>query len=160
MATSVKDLKSRLGKFLSDPRGDKDFQAWFAMLLMDVNRMNDPALSDLAYAVRRAFSDAADGVYTPQELRDLLTDYADQTEVSLVSGFSSVVDENAKNFWVLAAGQTVSCGESSPASQVSYFSASGSFVPSFFSNPMPVSVRDKESNFWGSAVPVRDRSAA
>ena len=30
----------------------------------------------MAFAIRRAFSDAADGVYPPEQLRDLLNDYA------------------------------------------------------------------------------------
>src|ERR1700733_8271066 len=80
MATSVKDLKERLGKFLSDPRTDSDFRVWLAALLMDVHQENDSDLADLGFEIRRAFSETADGLYTAVELRSLLSDYAGSCE--------------------------------------------------------------------------------
>jgi hypothetical protein len=75
MATSI-ELRSRLRKFLADPRADKEFRRWFASLLVDAHQENDVEVEALVHAIHVAFSDAAEGVYTPEQLRALLDDYA------------------------------------------------------------------------------------
>jgi hypothetical protein len=69
MATST-ELKSRLQKFLADPKADNDFRYWFASLM---TQQNDADLDALVHEIDSAFSDAAEGVYTPHELRAYLS---------------------------------------------------------------------------------------
>lgn len=71
MASSI-ELKRRLREFLADPRADKEFRPWFASLLIDKQEERDENLETLVHAIHRAFSDAAEGLYSPQELRSLL----------------------------------------------------------------------------------------
>ena len=71
MATSS-ELKSRLRKFLADPQAETEFRTWFASLLIDIHQENDAEVESLVHAIHVAFSDAAEGLYTPAELRGLL----------------------------------------------------------------------------------------
>lgn len=73
MATSTSELKSRLRNFLTDPRANEEFRPWFASLLIGPNA---PDVEALVHAIHLAFSDAAEGMYSPDELRAQLADLA------------------------------------------------------------------------------------
>lgn len=76
MATSVNDLKDRLRKFLSGDEPDEEFRVWFALALRDAHKANDPDFESLAHAVQGAFSDAASGLYTSDQLEQVLSSLA------------------------------------------------------------------------------------
>jgi hypothetical protein len=73
MAIASDELRKRLRKFLADPKSDQEFSVWFAYELRDAHKAADPALESLLHAIQRAFSFAADGTYSPAELRSALS---------------------------------------------------------------------------------------
>lgn len=75
MATST-ELKSRLRTFLTDPRANEDFRPWFASLLADVQNENSVEVESLVHSIHQAFSDAAEGAYTPEQLKEHLAELA------------------------------------------------------------------------------------
>jgi len=95
MSTSVKELKTRLRGFLEDPSQEADFRVWFAHALRDSHK-ETVQYESLAHTVQRAFSDAAEGLYSPAELMEFLTDLsaehvpASQVVPFFVSGALSV----------------------------------------------------------------------
>jgi len=74
MATSVDDLKRRLREFLADPHAGDGFRLWFASLLADVRQENSEDVEGLVHTIHLAFSDAAEGLCTSEELRKYLAD--------------------------------------------------------------------------------------
>jgi hypothetical protein len=73
---SSNDLRDRLQKFLADPQTNGDFRLWFASLLADVRNENSVEVESLVHAIHLAFSDAAEGLYTPEQLREHLAELA------------------------------------------------------------------------------------
>lgn len=94
MATSVNDLKERLREYLTDPKSEHDFRVWLAFAVRDAHKSEESDFEPFVQSVERAFSEAADGTYTPEELRSVLADLA----------FESHVDESFRmddSSWVL-----------------------------------------------------------
>ncbi len=87
MATSVSDLKTRLRAFLADPRSEEEFRVWFAHTLREASSGNDPDLESLAHAVQKAFSDFAYGLYTPDQLMTVLSNFAKPARVQTSPGY-------------------------------------------------------------------------
>lgn len=73
---SSNELRSRLREFLADPRTNVNFRPWFASLLADVQNENSVEVESLVHSIHQAFSDAAEGLYTPEQLREHLGDLA------------------------------------------------------------------------------------
>ena len=81
MATSVKDLKARLRKFIADPLYEKEFAAWFACALRDADASDDAEFESLAHTIQEAFARAEEGEFSPGVLRNILSTLAvDATE--------------------------------------------------------------------------------
>jgi hypothetical protein len=163
MSTSVNDLKERLRGFLAHPESEHDFRVWLAFALRDAHKASEPGFESFAHSVERAFSETADGVYTADELRSVLAGLAKSEDVLPIPAAPILVERDAGGFWFVKTMAQVSVPEQwnlSQASQVSSASSSGTLVPSFFSVPQPVSVRDEDANFWGIAEPAQRRSAA
>jgi len=78
MSTSVNELKARLRSFLGDPSQEADFRVWFAGVLRNAHRANSLEFESLAHTVQRAFSDASEGLYTPDELMEFLTELSEE----------------------------------------------------------------------------------
>lgn len=74
MSTSVNVLKERLREFLADPSLESEFRVWFVNELRNAHLEDDKELESLLHTIQRAFSDAAEGLCTPAELNDFLTD--------------------------------------------------------------------------------------
>jgi hypothetical protein len=164
MATSIDDLKSRLRRFLADPRADDGFRQWFAFLLADIQQEKNEELESLVYAIHEAFSDAAEGVYSPQELKNLLADIAspESVDAGVSTKVETSIEPDSHGFWVMNVGLLPQCADRDElsASQVLYPSPSGALIPPFFSCPEPVSTRDEQANFWGTAAAAQRQSAA
>lgn len=76
MATSVKDLKARLRKFIADPLYEKEFAGWFACALRDADTVADAEFESLAHTIQEAFARAGEGEFAPSALRDILSSLA------------------------------------------------------------------------------------
>lgn len=141
MATST-ELKSRLRKFLADPKAEDEFRYWFASLL---TQNNDPDLEALAHAIDSAFSDAADGHCTPQELRTYLSDLA-RAEKTSTASTAGVYDLSELTFYY-----------STFSSPLNPLSASGAFYGHNVASA-PLSYSDKaQPNAWETlVVPAED----
>ncbi|MGA8529559.1 MAG: hypothetical protein WB622_07590, partial [Acidobacteriaceae bacterium] len=78
MSTSFSDLTTRVLGFLADPKSSPDFPTWFASQLAEVHNANDPELETAMHAIQRAFSEGAEGLYTPDSLAAAVKSYLGQ----------------------------------------------------------------------------------
>jgi len=100
MVTSVSNLKDRLRNFLSGDLPEQEFRVWFALALRDASAGNDPALESLAHSIQRVFADAADGLYTANQAKEVLSYMAEQEIVP-------TSDLSARYFVVYVSGKLV-----------------------------------------------------
>jgi hypothetical protein len=165
MATSTElELKSRLQKFLADPKADNDFRYWFASLL---TQQNDIELEGLAQAIDSAFSAAAEGHCTPQQLRTYLEGLSSESDPADNPQTTQAISRSETKY-SLAAGMKDRYGDVSEyiyipvgATQTVRYSASGSYSPLFpslttaidYENLLPT---DAPFNPWEVVPAVQD----
>jgi hypothetical protein len=74
------EIRQELSRYLAGDLQPADFRNWFAVVLRDVHKSNDPAAEELAHAVEWEFCDLERGV-SPQQVRDNLRSMAEQPGV-------------------------------------------------------------------------------
>ncbi|HEX4029065.1 MAG TPA: hypothetical protein VHX20_01810 [Terracidiphilus sp.] len=147
MATSIEDLRIRLRKFLDDPRSDKEFRGWFASLLIDINQENDSQVERLVRSIHLAFSDAAEGLHSAEELKALLLGFAN------TPGEAPTAESGAKFAF---AAQPFYYSAVVVSSELRPFYSGGSVAPPFYSygtaSPAPLFVGAQETSPSGTPV--------
>lgn len=76
MKLTSRGFRQRLASYLEDPDLDTTFHVFMALVMRECHLSTDRNLEGLVHGVETAFSVAADGDYTPQQLREVLEDYA------------------------------------------------------------------------------------
>lgn len=150
MATSIDELKSRLQQFLADPRADEEFRPWFATLLADPNNENSADIERLVYTIHESFSDAAKGLYTPEQLKEYLGELAKPEKRESAPAIYVVSVENGPVFF----------GYYENVSQSSYGrpSASGAFYSQVPAN-QELNAADKAQPIAWETLVVRESLA-
>jgi hypothetical protein len=73
MATPLADtLRDRLRRYVVGELSLVEFDRWFVPATADVDRMDDPETTDLAYEVLLRLAEFSNGDWTETELKDLL----------------------------------------------------------------------------------------
>jgi hypothetical protein len=80
MSPLTKEMRTRLNCYLTGACSLEDFQAWFSPIFHDVHKCGDSEAEALAGAVDWAFVDFESGGLTPDRLRGVLAQLAEEPQ--------------------------------------------------------------------------------
>ena len=114
MSKLTKEIRERLGQYLTGDLAPAEFRDWFALALRDVHKANDPGAEDLLHSIEWNFFDLERGILSEQVLKQNLFHLA--LSGTSVTGKVMTIGSMSCG-WTSGASATLQVGTSKVASQ-------------------------------------------